>query len=67
MIVTSAMAGTFVSVVRPTASSATAISLRALFLAPDDGDLAHEAGATDDAESLSHPANPIGPLTPRGG
>src|SRR6478609_2970947 len=34
MIVTSAMAGTFVRVVRPTASSATAISLRALFLAP---------------------------------
>ena len=37
MIVTSTMAGTFVSVVRPTASRATAISLRALFLAPTTG------------------------------
>ena len=34
MIVTSTMSGTLVSVVRPTASSAPAISFSALFLAP---------------------------------
>ena len=37
MIVTSTMAGTLDSRVRPTASSATAISFRALFFAPTTG------------------------------
>ena len=39
--------------------------LQGAVLGADDGDLAHEVGATDDTESLSHPPNPIGAPTHR--
>ncbi len=52
MTSTSRIAGTFVSSVRPTASSDAAISFSALFFAPSIDDLTHQPGAAHHPEAV---------------